>query len=132
MLVTDDDQLILAWSEQGKTYASVCQLKQNSSRALVRENFTTPVEIGAGYPTSSAWNSRDSQPVITGYSPENSGTIWAATLQGDHWIQETVVADQGEAVPQICVSPLGVAHVDWREATGDVWHLENIHLGEKT
>ena len=125
MVVTSEDNLLIAWAQEGKAFLSSCPLKGVANRAKLRQSYLTQHELGSGKPTDAALNPRGSQPVFVGYSPTKGGTIWVARPKDASWTYEEIAHQQGEARPQVSISELGVVHVIWRDTKGIVWHLES-------
>ena len=129
MVVTDEDELLLAWTQDGQAFFGSCSLQGDAARVKLRQSYSAPHQLGPGVPTDVALDSRNSRPVFVGFSPAEEGTIWVARREGASWSYERIAHEQGEARPQVSVSELGVVHVVWRDTKGTVWHLESTGGG---
>ena len=130
MVVTDEDELQLAWGQDGQAFLGSCSIQGGANRTKERRSYSALHRLGPGVPTGVALNPRDGKPVFVGFSPAEEGTIWVARPEDASWTYEEIVHGQGEVQPRVCVSELGVIHVVWRDTEGVVWHLESADGGQ--
>ena len=130
IVVTDEDVLLLAWAQDGKTLITSCSLQGGADRAKSRQSYSARRELGPGMPTGAALNPRGGKPIFVGFSPEKEGTIWVARPKDTSWTYEEIASGQGKASPRVSASDLGVVHVIWRDTNGTVWHLESADGGQ--
>lgn len=132
MLVTPNNELLLAWTCDDRTFLTTCPLAAKNAEDCIarRTSYATSRDLGSGQPTAAAWNERAQSPILVGAASEDGGSVWVARrTESRQWIREKIAAGQGHVRPQVAVSRLGVVHVVWRDANQAVWHLENANSG---
>ncbi|MDD4102945.1 MAG: hypothetical protein PHU80_10010, partial [Kiritimatiellae bacterium] len=130
LLLDHAQRLHVAWSVTGVTYAAACDLAgASAASALESGAFGAVTSLGEGTVSDAAVDPLSGTVLVCGFATADNGSVWFARVQAGGWSRETVVGDTGATVPCLAASRHDTAHVAWRTADGNVWHLHSVAGG---